>query len=553
MGFDASKLAKMFSDAFTTAVSSITGGEDKNKQVTTKKNSVFIVDNSDKGSDWFVKTPVPTERDAYNGFTVDGSAIPDAAKNALYEIGGEGSNLSNVWVQPGADNKVTYGITDSEGNRLWVRYELDEDGNAVETKRTTIDKNGNKESTGVESKTDIPNSVLNDLANSIGVNLNPSSVAVQEMNNGKSFVYSAKDEAGRTTYIKYNLDENGNYTQVRKTQELGNGVFQSIENNIVSTYTLDDNGEMLISKTATLDDNGEVLSVEFADGKTLDNDLVKKIKNILGSSYDYTTLNITNESKYGDITYNVKDKDGNDAWVRFDKDGNETARTVETKENQFYSIYDESDVNEGKENSVRVVMRQFLEDGQVVVDEANESSDKYSYEDLGALHTMLSQVSSVLNGDYNANQVSSEVLDVANAIKEKIADGTIKTTEDIERIAIQFLSNAFQIDPEDVIGADTLGKPTSNGLNTGVDWFITKDAPENKDEYGGYKVSSSNVPDEIKEQIKKDFDVDVDEIWVQKNSENLVTYGFKDQNNKNIWVRYEIKDDGTLNEVKRTV
>lgn len=546
------KIAQMLAETVSKAVSSL-GGNSGENQVQITKTTAFTVDRSDCGNDWFVKSEVPNERDSYNGFTVKGCDIPDAARAALLEAGGANANLSNVWIQPGLDNKVTYGITDSDGNRLWVRYELDEDGNAVEVKRTVIDEDGNTESTGTESKTDVPNVALNALKESTGVNISASSVSIQEMDDGKSFVYSAKDEQGRTTYIKYEVDEDGNFNEVKRTQELGNGKYQTIENNQAIIYTLTGNNEKDVESTSELDEDGNVVSIEYANGDKIDNETVRKLEAILGSDYNYATISVTNTSEYGDVTYNVKDKDGNDAWIRLDKDGNETARTIETEENEFLSIYHEDDVNEGQDGTTRLVTRTVNADGTITKDEAVVDSDELTFDDATGLETVLRQVKMAVEGNYDEGELSEDVLNIAGTIQEQIANGTIKNEDDLNRFIINVLSEALGIDPE-AVAATSGSNDVINNIDS-TDWFISTEATEEKDEWGGYTVDGEKVPQEVKDQIKRDFGngVDLSEVWVQKNDDNLVTYGFIDENGNNAYIRYEIGEDGTLTEVTRTI
>lgn len=555
MEFDSAKLAKLLSETFSNVVKA-NGDNDAEDKMIANNDTAFTIDGEDDDgvkNDWFVKTAVPKERDSYNGFKVTGDDIPDVIKTALGEVGGANSDLSNVWVQPGANNKVTYGITDGEGNTVWVRYELDENGNARETKRTVRDKDGNFESTGVESDNDVPNVALNALRDSVGSNINPSAVNIQKMDDGNSFVYSAKDEDGKTTYIKYTRDDDGSFTEVKRTLELGNGKFKTIDGKEALTYTIDENGEQNVESTAKLDEDGDVVSIKFAGGNEIGSDVVLKLKGILGSDYDFTTLTMTNEGDNGDITYNVKDKDGNDAWVRLDKFGNETARTIETQENQFYSIYNENDVNQGEDGATRIVMRTFDENGEKIIDEAKADADKISYDNIAGLQTILAQLSSVMSGEYDAEDIPQDIIETAEVIKGMYADGA--TAEDVKSTVVSFIANALNLDPEEVANTKTLSEEIDKGINNKTDWFVTAAEPEEKDAWGGFSVDGDLVSDEIKEQIKKDFDgkANLDSIWVQKSDNNLVTYGFKDENGNNVWIRYEIGEDGTPKAVKQTI
>ena len=199
MEFDSAKLAKLLSETFSNVVKA-NGDNDAEDKMIANNDTAFTIDGEDDDgvkNDWIVKTVVPKARDSYNGFKVTGDDIPDVIKTALGEVGGANSDLSNVWVQPGANNKVTYGITDGEGNTVWVRYELDENGNARETKRTVRDKDGNFESTGVESDNDVPNVALNALRDSVGSNINPSAVNIQKMDDGNSLFTQQKMKTAR--------------------------------------------------------------------------------------------------------------------------------------------------------------------------------------------------------------------------------------------------------------------------------------------------------------------------------------------------------------------
>ncbi len=272
----------------------------------TKKITTFEYNPTDKQQDVFVSNN--TTNKGTKGYTVSGTDLSGGLTNALKEVGGEKADLSKVWVQDNGDNKVTYGFNDSDGNKIYVRYQLDEKGNATEIKRTVQGKDGSSVSTDAQGKVD---------------------------------------------------------------------------------------------------------STEDIDSKTMD-----KIQNALGSSYDYSTAEVLGVNKDGSTTYHVKDAQGNDAWVRYDINGNETARTIETQNNERYSIYAEND-ERGTKGKTTFVQRQEIDGKLIDIEGTYLDSDKVTYQTLTDTQSELNLYNDVYGSIVDTEELEPDIANILEALPSR--------------------------------------------------------------------------------------------------------------------------------------
>ena len=395
------KLLKNFSASRAESVEEVADSAKKNNTGSTKKVTTFEYDPSDKQKDIFVTNDNDSKKSG-SGYTVSGDKLSDNLSGALKEVGGEDADLSKVWVQDNGDNKVTYGFNDADGNKVYVRYELDDDGNATEIKRTVQNKDGSRVST---------------------------------------------------------------------------------------------------------DEEGKVDSTRDVDSETMD-----KLQAALGSSYDYSTANMLKEERAdGSTTYHVKDSEGNDAWVRYNKDGKEIARTIETKDDERYSIYAEEDAN-GEDGKTTFIQRK-VENGKLVdVEGVYIDSDVVGYDELTKAQSEMSAYSEYYAGLINEDELVDALgLDSAEETGQTVDKNTV-TIEDFIKVVPDF-DTYLDYEAETGFITDTLygEEATDEDVDEAEEEMEIK---EDKEETSG-KVGEQITYEDAEETTDKDVDEAEEEMEIK--------------------------------------